>query len=68
MISLALASKYTGTRKDLHRILSTNGWYLPSENSGIVTVEFLRDVRDGKMLCPKMTDVKLQACRHPPKV
>ena len=68
MISLAMASKYTGTRKDMHRILETNGWYLPSETSGIVTLEFLRDVRDEKVLCPQITDIKLKACKHPPKV
>ena len=67
-ISLSTASKYTGTKKDMHRLMEADGWYLPSENSSIVTKEFLRDVRAHRVLCPKITDIKLQACKHPPKV
>ena len=59
---------YSGTRKDLHRLMKADGWYLPSENSSILTIEFLRDVRSGKVLCPKTSDVRLRACAHPPKV
>ena len=67
-ISLSTASKYTGTRRDMHRLMEADGWYLPSENSSIVTMEFLRDVRALRVLCPRITEVKLQACQHPPKI
>ena len=67
-ISLALASKYSGTKKDMHRIMEADGWYLPSCTSSMVTMDFLRDVRAKKVLCPRVDQVRLKSCRHPPKV
>ena len=67
-ITLAQAAQYSGCRKDLHRLMKADNWYLPSENSSLVTVEFLRDVRAGKVMCPKASEIKLKQCAHPPKI
>ena len=60
MIDLKTAAQFTGCRKDLHRLMKADNWYLPSENSSLVTVEFLRDVRNGKVFCPKASEIRLK--------
>ena len=39
-----------------------NGFYLPSKNSTIITINWMLDVKDGIEWCPKYVDVKLRPC------
>jgi hypothetical protein len=39
---------------------------MPEKTSPIITKEFLRDVRAGKVYVPKYQDLKLKACPEPP--
>ena len=68
MLSLQAASCYVSSRKQKYKALLASGWALPSENSSIVTNEFLNEVREGKVYCLKMDQLRLKACLDPPTI
>jgi hypothetical protein len=44
-----------------------NGWFLPGKKCVFVTVEYMIAVREGKIFCPRFSDIKLLPCPTPPK-
>ena len=56
------------SKRHLHEIAQRNGWYVPSHKSNFVTVDYLHQVRIGKVYCPKFNEIRLEPCPvHPPK-
>ena len=43
-------------------MMHRNGYYLPSKNSSIITINWMLDVKEGNEWCPKYIDVKLRPC------
>ena len=46
------------TKSSYYKALVAQGWLLPKISSSIVTMEFLHEVRQKKIYCPKLADVK----------
>jgi hypothetical protein len=46
----------------LIKMMHRNGYYIPSKNSSIITINWMLDVKDGIEWCPKYVDVKLRPC------
>lgn len=53
-------------KRDLYEACLRNGWYLPSLKSSIVTESYLMGVIDGRLWCPKFSDIRLLPCTRPP--
>ena len=54
-------------RKTFHETMKTNGWYVPSVNSALCSMEWMQGVRDGTYYCPKLADLKpSKVCLAPP--
>lgn len=56
------------TRKDLARALRLNGYFVPSETSSIMTLEYMHKVRKQEYLCPKFDMMNRRHCEFPPTV
>jgi hypothetical protein len=54
------------TRKDYHRALQWNGYYVPKLSSTLCTNDWMERVREGSVWCPMYRDIRLQACPLPP--
>lgn len=49
-----------------YEVMQRNGYYLPKLKSGIVTFDYLNEVRNKVFFCPKYEQLKLRACPRPP--
>jgi hypothetical protein len=49
-------------RKALHHAMQRNGWYLPPMKAGLCSVEYMMKVKEGKVFCPKYSEVRLAPC------
>ena len=49
-----------------YKALVAKGYFLPSEKSPIITIEFLRGVREGDIFCPKLGEMRFLPCNYPP--
>ena len=43
-----------------------NWWYLPKFKSSIITEDYISDVVNGRVYCPKYSDIKLKPCPKAP--
>ena len=46
--------------------LTRIGWFLPSIDSQMCSLDLLKEVREGKCFCLKYNQVKLKSCFKPP--
>ena len=53
-ISLDKAKTVIKNKALFYRALVAVGYFLPSEKSSVITVEFLKEVREGSCYCPKI--------------
>ena len=53
-------------KSELYEAAQRNGYYLPKIKSSIITEQYITDVVNGKMLCPRYDEVRLKPCPRPP--
>jgi hypothetical protein len=58
-INVEVVRRLLGDSKDIYRILTFRGYYLPKFKAKIITKRFLCDVMSGKTWCPLCKDIKL---------
>ena len=56
-----------GNKADLYDAAIRNGLYLPKFKSSIITEEYITNVINGKVYCPKFSDIKLVPWPRPPE-
>ena len=66
MVPLEHVDTLVRTKKHFYKALEANGWFLPKFSSSIVTLEFLQEVRNGEVWCPKLVEIKFLPCPCPP--
>ena len=68
-ITYSEACLYIRNKKGLHSAMELAAWVLPSVNSPLITMDWLQEVRDGTIWCPKTNELTLGArCfSNPPK-
>ena len=53
-------------KKSMREALMSNGLYPPALHAGILTVDYMKGIRDGKIWCIKYIDVRLRPCPQRP--
>jgi hypothetical protein len=66
MISRTELSTKCRNRKDLHRGLVQDGWYLPDVKHPICSVKFLKEIITDHCYCPKLNSIQFKNCFMPP--
>jgi len=61
----ALAAQIT-KKEHYHECLLRAGFYMPALKSSLCTVEYMQNVREGKLFCLKSDLVRYKACPRPP--
>ena len=46
--------------------MTRSGWYLPSQTSSIISIDYLNDVLEGEIWVPKFDEVHIRPCVLPP--
>ena len=59
-ISYEEASKYIRNKPHLHEAVARDGWELPTLSSSICSMEFLQNVRNGSVYCPRREDLNVK--------
>ena len=65
-ISVEQAAALINTKKEMARAMRLNGYYIPSETSSILTIEYMHSVRAGKICCPRFEMMNKRHCEFPP--
>ena len=65
-ISVTEAAKFIRKRLHLHKALIADGWFLPSQNSPICTIDFLNDVRYERCAMVRYEELNVRPCVNPP--
>lgn len=58
-INVEVVKRLLGDAKDIYRILTFRGYYLPKFKAKIITKRFLCDIMSGKTWCPLSKDIRL---------
>ena len=66
MITTTEAGTLIRNKQQFHQQLRAIKWHLPALKSDICKMQFLHDVRNGKVFCMKVNDVRLVPCVNPP--
>ena len=67
-MSLQATMQVVCSKEDYHAACLKNGFRVPRLNSKLSTLEFLQEVRLGKVYVPRYFDLKLSPCPYPPKI
>ena len=67
-ISVEQAAALINTKKEMARAMRLNGYYIPSETSSILTIEYMHAVRAGKIWCPRFDMMNKRHCEFPPNM
>lgn len=60
---------YIRNKHHFYKALVASGWRLPKYTTSIVTMDFLLEVRNGDIYCPKQVDVVANKhCSNPPTI
>jgi hypothetical protein len=65
-MSLEATMKVVCSKEDYHAACLKNGYRVPHINSKLSTLEFLQEVRLGKVYVPKYCDLKVSPCPYTP--
>ena len=57
-ITLEEAKEMIKTKDHLYKAMVRNRWYLPNYKSSILTQDYMKGIRDGKIWCPKYDDLR----------
>ena len=55
-------------KEHYYNALKAQGWLLPKRSSTICTLEFLHEVRQEKIFCPRLAAVTFKPCANPPTI
>ena len=66
MLSASDAANAVSCKKDMHKAMLLNGFYLPLYNQSIITMHYMNNVRQGAFWVPKYDEVLLRPCPTPP--
>jgi hypothetical protein len=50
----------------IYECMLRNLWYLPSFNSSLITVQYMIDIKEGSIWCPRYDYLKLRPCPRRP--
>lgn len=59
-------SAYFQNKRMFYEAAIRNGFYLPKFKSSIITEEYITDVVNGRLYCPKFDDIRMKPCPRPP--
>jgi len=62
----AEAATFMADKKDFWQLCERNGYHMPDFNSPIITLDFLRDTKNGKVYVPLYSSLILRGCPEPP--
>ena len=68
LVPASAADSLIRNKTHFYKALVAGGWLLPKISTSIVTMEFLHEVRQEKIFCPKLVDVRFKPCANPPTI
>ena len=60
MLSLEQQNQTVFDKKSYYKAMIRNDWFMPNAKEGIVSLAFMKSVREGKIWLPKQQEVKLR--------
>ena len=65
-LTIEEAKSTVKTKEQTFNAMVRNRWFLPKLKSSIVTQDYIKGVREGKLWCPKYDHLKPLPCPDPP--